>query len=70
MREGESEGAMYEYRVVCFHKPRGPWRREKDQARRDAITLKLGTYDEWGRYYDIVPGAIEWRIVVAARTAA
>lgn len=47
------------YRVVCFGRPAGPWRLRLTAARRDAIADGLGCYDEWGGYFDIVPGAIE-----------
>lgn len=47
------------YRVVCFGKPAGPWRLRLTAARREAIAAGLGSYDEWGAYYDVVPGGIE-----------
>lgn len=47
------------YRVISFSEPCGPWRLDREQARRDAIEQGLGEYDEWGRYFSIVPGAIQ-----------
>jgi hypothetical protein len=47
------------HRSVMFKRPMGPWRFDRDQARRDAVDAKLGTFDERGNFYDIVPGAIE-----------
>lgn len=49
------------YRATCFGRPAGPWRLKRSAARRDAIELGLGTYDEHGCYYDIVPGGIQAR---------
>lgn len=46
------------YRATCAGKPQGPWREDREEARRDAIGLGLGTYDEWGQWYDIVPGCV------------
>lgn len=51
------------YRVTCLGKPAGPWRLRLTAARHDAISDGLGCYDEWGSYFDIVPGAIECRQV-------
>ena len=51
------------YRVTCLGKPAGPWRLRLTAARHDAISDGLGCYDEWGSYFDIVPGAIECREV-------
>lgn len=47
------------YRVTCFGKPRGLWRDNQEQVREDAVELGLGAYDEWGQWFDIVPGGIE-----------
>jgi hypothetical protein len=47
------------YRVVCFRKPRGPWRLTREQAQRDAADEGLGSFDEWGAFYATVPGDIE-----------
>lgn len=52
-----------EYRVTMFGDPMGPWRRDRRQARRDAIELDLGSYTEWGAFYITVPGDIERRKV-------
>lgn len=62
------------YRVVSFNQPRGPWRAEREQARRDAIEQGLGEYDDFGRYFSTVPGAIQrlelpMRLVEAALAA-
>lgn len=50
-----------EYRVVVFGKARGPWRRDRRQAYRDAIELDLGGYDEWGQFFVTVPAEIQVR---------
>ena len=50
---------MLVYRVKVFGKPKGPWRRVKRQAERDAFELGLGDYDEWGKFFISVPGEIE-----------
>ena len=50
-----------EYRVVVFGIARGPWRRDRSQAYRDAIELDLGGYDEWGQFFVTVPAAIQIR---------
>ncbi len=47
------------YRVISCGRERGPWRVDREQARRDAIDQGLGSYDEWGKYFDVVPGRIE-----------
>ncbi|KKC24892.1 hypothetical protein [Sphingomonas sp. SRS2] len=47
------------YRVTCFGKPSAPWRDDREHARRDAIELGLGAYDEWGQWFTIVPGGME-----------
>ena len=57
-----------EYRVVVLGVARGPWRRDRRQAYRDAIELDLGCYDEWGQFYVTVPAEIEIRR--ASRAAA
>lgn len=56
--------AQFIYRSMCFESPRGPWRESKEQARRDAIAIGLGSYDDWGQWFDTVPG----RIQVAAKS--
>ncbi|HEY1606335.1 MAG TPA: hypothetical protein VGF77_12145 [Allosphingosinicella sp.] len=40
---------------------RGPWRRDRRQAHRDAIELDMGGYDEWGRFFITIPAEIEVR---------
>lgn len=47
------------YRAVCFGVAAGPWRLRLTAARRDAIGAGLGCYDEFGSYFDIVPGDIQ-----------
>lgn len=49
------------WRVTSFGKAAGPWRRTRALARRDAIDLGLGEFDEHGQFYLIVPGDIEVR---------
>lgn len=58
------------YRVTCFGKPCGPWRERKETARRDAIDQRLGAYDEWGQWFDIVPGGIEQAFAIEDQAAA
>lgn len=56
----------YWFRATCFGDPVAPWRDSLTEARRDLISLKLGSYDEWGlssqpcqeAYYVIAPGLI------------
>lgn len=47
------------YRVIVFGKPQAPWRSTREQARRDAVDLDLGSYDEWGQFFITVPAEIE-----------
>jgi len=47
------------YRVVCFGKPRGPWRLDREQAQRDAVNEGLGSFDDHGAFWATVPGDIE-----------
>ncbi len=47
------------WRVVSFNKAQGPWRATREQARRDAIALGLGNYDEHGSYFHVVPGDVQ-----------
>ncbi|QAY77900.1 hypothetical protein [Sphingosinicella sp. BN140058] len=51
--------ARYLYRVVVFGMPQGPWRSCRDQARRDAIEVDLGEYDDHGNFYLTVPADIQ-----------
>ncbi|RSX45472.1 hypothetical protein DAH72_01140 [Sphingomonas koreensis] len=53
-------------RALCFGRPVGPWRRCPRQARDDLVGLRLGEYDEYGRFFVIVPGDLEY---VYARSA-
>jgi hypothetical protein len=50
---------MLLYRVTVFGVPKGPWREDREQARRDAIEQELGCYDERGTFYLIVPGEMQ-----------
>lgn len=50
------------YRAVVFGRPRGPWRRELEQAHRDLIELGLGSY-EYGQFFVTVPGDLQSREV-------
>lgn len=47
------------YRIACFGKPCGPWRAQRDQARRDAVDQGLGAFDERGTFFTVVPGTIQ-----------
>lgn len=42
----------------------GPWRLRQSQARREAIAAGLGAFDEWGSYFDVVPGEIQTKQVM------
>ncbi len=53
---------QFEYRVCAFGEPRGPWRFSHEQAKWDAISKGLASYDaELGEYYLAVPVDIERR---------
>lgn len=58
------------YRAMCLGKPVGPWRIERERARRDLISRKLGSYDEWGKFWITVPGDMEIRHDLAQSKAA
>lgn len=58
------------YRVMSLGKPRGLWRDDRELARKDAIELGLGAYDEWGQWFDIVPGGIEAVFAIEDQEAA
>ena len=57
------------YRVASA-KPRGPWRDQLDDARRDAVELGLGCFDEDGQYFDVVPGHIQTQWAIEDQAAA
>ena len=48
----------YWYRATCFGDPVAPWRDSLTEARRDLISMKLGSYDEWGAFFTTVPGGL------------
>lgn len=50
------------YRALCFRRPIGPWRLDRNQARRDLLEADLGSYDEWGSFYVTVPGDLETQV--------
>jgi len=54
------------YRVTVLGEPKGPWRKEREQAERDALELDLGSYDEWGFFWVSVPAHIQTRDVRSA----
>lgn len=58
------------YRVTCFGRPRGPWRDSEERAKEDAQALGLGDYDEWGQWFDIVPGGIQKAFAIEDQAAA
>lgn len=58
------------YQAMCFEKPVGPWRSEMKKARNDLIAHDLGTRDEHGRFFIIVPGSIRSAIVYNQARAA
>lgn len=47
------------YRAASFGRPVGPWRTDKENARRDLIEHDLGSYDEWGNFWVTVPGDMQ-----------
>jgi hypothetical protein len=47
-------------RVEYFGKARGPIRDNLDEAERDAARLKLGSYDEDGRFFLDVGAELRW----------
>ena len=50
----------YRYRVTVFDEPRGRWRKTYEEAKDDAITAGLASYDESeGQYFLAVPVAVE-----------
>ncbi len=49
----------WRYRVISAERMAGPWRRTKEAARKDAVELGLGGYDEAGQWFDTVPGRIQ-----------
>ncbi len=49
------------FRAASFGEPLGPWRESKRQVARDLIEHGLGSYDECGRFFVMVPGQIESR---------
>lgn len=55
--------SVTQYRVMVLGRPRGPWRSDRAQARRDAIEIEVGEYDADGRFWLSVPGEIEVRVV-------
>lgn len=59
-----------EYRAACFGKPVGPWRSCLNKARADLVDRDLGSYDEWGWFWIIVPGEMQSRCAVAQSRAA
>lgn len=61
---------QYRYRAICLRRPIGPWRTSRDLARRDLVALDLGAYDEWGRFFIVVPGDMEWEYVAHQSRAA
>ncbi|CAN5573809.1 hypothetical protein BH10PSE14_BH10PSE14_06370 [soil metagenome] len=56
-------------RVELFGKPQGPLRDNIDDARQDAIRLKLGHYDEDGYFYLDAGAELVWDFI-AKRAAA
>jgi hypothetical protein len=58
------------YRVMVGNDARGPWRAKLDEARRDALDIGLGSYDEYGQWYDTVPGRIVGVFVLEDQAAA
>ena len=55
--------------VVLFNEPRGPLRDNVDEAQRDAIRLRLGRYDEDGRFYLDAGADLVWNVIQAQAAA-
>jgi hypothetical protein len=53
------ERAVLFYRVRVLGEPRGPWRRSRRQAERDAVALNVGSFADDGRCYLDVLATIE-----------
>lgn len=47
-------------RIEFFGKARGPIRDNLDEAQQDAIRLKLGSYDDDGRFFLDVGAELRW----------
>jgi len=47
-------------RVTYFGEPKGPLRDNIDEAYRDAVRLKLGSYDEHEHFFLNAGASIEW----------
>jgi len=58
------------YRATCLGKPIGPWRDKREKACEDLIDRRLGSYDEWGRFYITVPGDLEMQLAYHQSKAA
>jgi len=55
---------IQEYRVTVFGEPRAEWRRSYDEAKRDAIILRLASWDDEAReWFLAVPVDVETRYI-------
>lgn len=55
--------------VVLFSEPQGPLRDNVDDAQQDAIRLKLGRYDEDGRFFLDAGADLVWNVMHASAAA-
>lgn len=56
-------------RVEVFGRAKGPIRDNIDEAQQDAVRLKLGTFDEDGRFFLDVGVELRWVPIQAACAA-
>lgn len=56
-------------RVEFFGEPKGPLRDNLDDARQDAIRLKLGRYDEFGCFYVDAGVEMVWDAILSRAAA-
>lgn len=56
-------------RVEFFGVPKGPLRDNLDDAQQDAIRLKIGRFDEDGRFYLDAGAAFVWDVIPMAAKA-
>jgi hypothetical protein len=56
-------------RVELFGRPQGPVRDNQDEAQQDAVRLKLGSFDEDGRFFLDAGAEFRWVPIAEARAA-
>ena len=55
--------------LQMFGEPRGPIRDNLDEAQLDALRLKIGRYDEEGRFYLDAGAAFVWKPIAVSIAA-